>query len=282
MTKTSVLLLAPSLFLAAAAGAGAETVGNVGAANQSVRGTPPGRAARPLSVGVGVENRERIETSAVGSAQIVFRDTSTMTIGRNSAVTIDHFVYDANAGAGRQGVSMAKGVLRFVGGGVSHGSGAALKTPTATIGVRGGTVLIAIGGSCGVLAVLQYGVAPISNAASAVTLWRPGYGVCIPSSNGPIGEPYLVPPETIASILAQLGSARNQTGGVANPPDNADANRLLGDHRPPEDTPLLDALGQFWAGDALVRSQTGVDNQPSPSPSPPPPPQERSVSINGP
>lgn len=137
MTKTSVLLLAPSLFLAAAAGAGAETVGNVGAANQSVRGTPPGRAARPLSVGVGVENRERIETSAVGSAQIVFRDTSTMTIGRNSAVTIDHFVYDANAGAGRQGVSMAKGVLRFVGGGVSHGSGAALKTPTATIGVRG-------------------------------------------------------------------------------------------------------------------------------------------------
>ncbi len=221
MTKTSVLLLAPSLFLAAVAGAGAEAVGNVGAANQSVRGTPPGRAARPLSVGVGVENRERIETSAVGSAQIVFRDTSTMTIGRNSAVTIDHFVYDANAGAGSQGVSMAKGVLRFVGGGVSHGSGAALKTPTATIGVRGGTVLVAIGGPCGVLAVLQYGVAPISNAASALTLWRPGFGVCIPSSNGPIGEPYLVPPETIAWILAQLGSARNQTGGVANPPDDA-------------------------------------------------------------
>lgn len=266
MTRLPIFLLAPSLLLAAVTGAGAEAVGNVGAANQNAHGTPPGRAARPLSVGLGVENRERIVTSAAGSAQIVFRDTSTMSIGRNSAVTIDHFVYDAKAGAGSQGVTLAKGVLRFVGGGVSHGSGAALKTPTATIGVRGGTAMVSIGGACGTLAVVQYGVATVSNATSSQTLSRPGFGVCVPNSNGPIGEPFLVPPDTISLMIVQLGSGPGQTGGVVSPPGNASASRQLGDARPPENTPLLDKITQFWAGDAFARSQSGVDRQPAPSP----------------
>ncbi len=95
----------------------ADNVGNVGAVNQSAHGTPPGAAKRSLSVGLGVQRRERIETSPYGSAQIVFNDTSTMTVGRNSAVTVDDFVY-SRGGGGQQGVSMAKGVMRFVGGGV--------------------------------------------------------------------------------------------------------------------------------------------------------------------
>jgi hypothetical protein len=108
----------------------ADNVGNVGAVNQSAHGTPPGAAKRSLSVGLGVQRRERIETSPYGSAQIVFNDTSTMTVGRNSAVTVDDFVY-SQGGGGQQGVSMAKGVMRFVGGGVSHEGGTKLRTPTA-------------------------------------------------------------------------------------------------------------------------------------------------------
>lgn len=235
----------------------ADNVGNVGAVNQSAHGTPPGAAKRALSVGLGVQRRERIETSPYGSAQIVFNDTSTMTVGRNSAVTVDDFVY-SQGGGGQQGVSMAKGVMRFVGGGVSHEGGTKLRTPTASIGVRGGTALVRVGGSCGTLVVHQYGFIDVGGQA----LTRPGYGVCAPSG-GPVSEPFLVPPETIAQIVAALESGKTQRGGAKRSPTNEEANLALGNDRPPDvvSPPGLDALGPVWFGNALVQSRANVDNQ---------------------
>jgi len=87
-------LLAPALscLLALAAfPAAAERVGNVGAANSSAFGTPPRAARHSLAVGLGVQKGERIDTSSEGNAQIVFDDSSTMTVGHNSSVTIDNF-----------------------------------------------------------------------------------------------------------------------------------------------------------------------------------------------
>jgi hypothetical protein len=242
----------------------ADNVGNVGAVNQSAHGTPPGAAKRSLSVGLGVQRRERIETSPYGSAQIVFNDTSTMTVGRNSAVTVDDFVY-SQGGGGQQGVSMAKGVMRFVGGGVSHEGGTKLRTPTASIGVRGGTALVRIGGSCGTLIVHQYGFIDVGGQA----LTRPGYGVCAPSG-GPVSEPFLVPPETIAEIIAALESGKRQRGGAKREPTNEEANLALGNDRPPDvvSPPGLDALGPVWFGNSLVQSRANVDNQPAPLPTP--------------
>ncbi len=235
----------------------AENVGNVGAVNQSAHGTPPGAAKRSLSLGLGVQKRERIETSPEGSAQIVFSDTSTMTIGRNSAVTIDDFVY--SGGGGKQGVSMAKGVMRFVGGGVSHESGARLRTPTASIAVRGGSAMVQTGGQCGTLVVHQYGVVDVGGQ----TLTRPGYGVCAPAG-GPVSEPFKVPPETIAAMTAALESGKKQRGGAKTQPTSEEANLFLGHAPPPDvvDPPGLDALNPFWAGNALVQSQANANNQP--------------------
>ena len=211
-----------------------------------------------------MQRRERIETSPEGSAQIVFNDTSTMTVGRNSAVTVDDFVY-SRGGGGQQGVSMAKGVMRFVGGGVSHEGGTRLRTPTASIGVRGGTALVRIGGSCGTLIVHQYGFIDVGGQA----LTRPGYGVCAPSG-GPVSEPFLVPPETIAEIIAALESGKKQRGGAKREPTSEEAHFALGHDRPPDvvSPPGLDALGPVWFGNALVQSRANVDNQPAPLPTP--------------
>ncbi|MGD9656409.1 MAG: FecR domain-containing protein [Methylocystis sp.] len=243
----------------------ADKVGNVGAVNQSAHGTPPGAAKRSLSVGLGVQRRERVETSPQGSAQIVFNDSSTMTVGRNSTVTVDDFVY--SGGRGQQGVSMAKGVMRFVGGGVSHEGGTRLRTPTASIGVRGGTVLIQTGGACGTLIVHQYG----SIDVGAQTLTRAGYGVCAPRG-GPVSEPFVVPPEKIAEIIAALESGKRQRGGAKRRPTSEEANLALGNDRPRDviSPPGLDALGPVWFGNALVQSRANVDNQPAPLPTPAP------------
>ena len=245
-------------------------VGSVGAVNIAAHGTPPGAGKHPLSVGLDVQKNERIETAGEGAAQIVFNDASTLTIGRNSAVVIDDFVFDERGGA--QGVTIAKGALRFVGGGVSHDAGATLTTPTASIGLRGGSVQISIGGECGTLIVHQNGVASIAGAGgTSQILNRPGFGVCARASG--VSEPFRVPPETIAALNAQMASRVGQSGGAKRKPSNEQANLMLGQDRPAsvEPPPGLDALGPFWAGNALVQSRANVDNQPPPQYSPPEP-----------
>ena len=272
MTKVRILALASACALAALP-ARAEKVGSVGAVNVAAHGTPPNAAKRPLSVGLGVEKREKIETSQDGTTQIIFNDTSTMTVGRGSAVVLDDFVY--SGGGGSQGVSLAKGVMRFVGGGVSHEAGANLKTPTATIGVRGGSAMVRVGGDCGTLVVHQYGEIRVSGASGSGTLSRSGFGVC--AHGGSVSEPFRVPKETIAKMLRDLESDAGQNGGSKKKPTNAAANQALGNDRPPsiETPPGLSALGPVWSGNALVQSAAGAANQPSPthvaSPSPTPP-----------
>jgi hypothetical protein len=264
MKNVSILALA-AVGAFACLPANAEKVGNVGAVNVAAHGTPPGAAKRPLSVGLGVEKRERIETAAEGSAQIVFNDSSTMTVGRNSSVVIDDFVY--NGSGGSQGVSVAKGVMRFVGGGVSHGSGANFKTPTASIGVRGGSFMVLLGGECEALVYHQNGVTEVAGVqGDSQILNRPGFGVCARSSG--VSEPFRVPPEIVAAMNAQMASRGGQSGGVKKKPNNEEADLLLGHDRAPsiEQPPGLDALGPVWAGNAIVRSQANVENQPFPPP----------------
>jgi hypothetical protein len=258
-----------ALLAATASGARAEAVGNVGAVNQSAQSAPPGRSARPLALGADVVDRERVETGADGSAQIVFLDTSTLSIGRNSQVTIDRFVYSGGAG-GEQAVSMAKGVLRFVGGGVSHGGGANLRIPSATIGVRGGAALVVLDEpGCGALIVDQYGVLTIAARGVVRTLSRPGVGLCV-SADGAFGDPISVGVETIRRLTSRLASAPGQHGGAKRAPTEQEAELGLGDARPPlglaeiDQQPGLDTLRPFWAGQALARSKASVDHQPLP------------------
>jgi hypothetical protein len=161
--------------------------------------------------------------------------------------------------------------MRFVGGGVSHVSGARLKTPTADVGVRGGSVLARIGGECGTLIVHQVGVVEVTGAGGSQTLTRPGFGVCATATS--VSEPFRVPAATIVAITADMASHHGQNGGARRKHVDESAG-MLGDHAPPDvqPTPGLEALAPVWAGDAIVQSNANVNNQPSPTPTPTPPP----------
>jgi hypothetical protein len=255
-------------FATGASALAGEKVGNVGAANTAAFGAPPGAKKHSLSVGLGVENGERIETSKDGSAQIVFRDSSTMTVGRSSSVVIDDFAYKGSAG--NQALRLARGVLRFIGGGVSHRSGAAIATPTAQIGVRGGSVLVQTGGDCGTLVVHQVGIVEVSGANGATQILnRPGFGVC--ASPQGVSEPFRVSGATIAALTAAMASHEGQNGGASQSPTNAAASAALGSAAPADVQPApgLDALALFWAGAAIVQSEANSANQPSPLAPPP-------------
>jgi hypothetical protein len=128
--------------------AAAEVVGAAAAVRPASTGTPPGGASRTLQIGTDISAQERIETSASGSLQVMFVDKSTLTIGPNSNLLIDEFVYNAGGGTGQFAASLTKGALRFVGGQISHTAGATINTPAATIGIRGGSALITHDSEC--------------------------------------------------------------------------------------------------------------------------------------
>jgi hypothetical protein len=78
----------------------------------------------------------------------MFLDKTTLTVGPNSNVVIDEFVYRPGGGGNQFVASLTKGALRFVGGQISHNQGATITTPTATIGIRGGVALVTHDSKC--------------------------------------------------------------------------------------------------------------------------------------
>lgn len=117
----------------------AAEVGVASAVNTDAFGTPPGEARRTKVLGDEVIYNERIETSGTGLVQVLLVDGSTFTVGANSDLVIDEFVYDPNAGSGKLVATFGKGVARFVGGKLSKKrDGVTVRTPVGTIGIRGG------------------------------------------------------------------------------------------------------------------------------------------------
>lgn len=117
----------------------ATQVGVAAAVNTSAFGTAPGLSRKTKVLGDNVIYRERIETTASGLVQVLLVDGSTFTVGPNSNLVIDEFVYDPNTGQGKLVASLGKGVARFVGGKLSKNrQGVNVNTPVGTIGIRGG------------------------------------------------------------------------------------------------------------------------------------------------
>src|SRR5437763_6752755 len=143
LAGVAVLLLP---ILAASGALAQERVGVSSAVNPDVTGVPPGAAARQVVIGQDVVFNERFTTGPLGQTQLLFLDESAMTIGPNSDLTIDQFVYDPKSGTGHLAMSATSGLLRYVGGKLSKQDNAVtLRTGTATLAVRGGAFIAQIG-----------------------------------------------------------------------------------------------------------------------------------------
>jgi len=212
--------LAALALVASGNSAGAQQrVGVNSAVNPDVSGLPPGAPARQLVIGGDVVFKERITTNQQGQTQVLFLDKSAMTVGPNSDVTVDEFVYDPNTGNGKLAMSAAHGVMRFIGGKLSKNENAVtMLTPTGVLAVRGGMFLASIG-SRGTEVTFLYGNSlTISNPAGSQLLTRPGYMVTMSSRSTPPSEPRPAPPGATAALLSQLDGRSGGTGGAKQTP----------------------------------------------------------------
>ena len=94
----------------------------------------------PKPKGVSVRQRialaDFIQTGKSGRLQVLLLDRSTFTIGPNSVLRIDRFVYDPSRGR-TSGTSVVRGAFRFMSGQSNRGNSATISSPVATIGIRG-------------------------------------------------------------------------------------------------------------------------------------------------
>lgn len=96
------------------------------------------KKSMPSSVNSGIEMNDTIVT-ARAKAKLTFDDNTTVNITEQSKLTIDDFVYDSKKGSGKLAMKIVLGTARYTSGQIAKSNPAAvdIKTPTATVAVRG-------------------------------------------------------------------------------------------------------------------------------------------------
>jgi hypothetical protein len=107
-------------------------------------GKPPGGVDRILRVGTDVQANETVTTQANDRAHVVFLDGTTVTVGPNSRLVIDRFVYDPSTQKGELALTASTGVFRVIGGRISKTSEIKVATPSANLGIRGGIMVFGV------------------------------------------------------------------------------------------------------------------------------------------
>jgi hypothetical protein len=227
-----------------------DRVGVVTAARQSIKSVSGDRV---MYVGNDVQYGERLATDGSGALHILFMDQSSITLGPNSAMTIDQFVFHPEKQEGQIKVNLLKGALRVVGGLVSKFSDTQVVTGNGTIGIRGG-ITIAEASEDQTLAIFLFGqhmqMTPMDGRKPRIVT-RPGFGV-ISKPDG-LSDPIRIQVAQFSELLARFESRINLAteGEILTP---------LGQLVSTEGQPLgVDTPGKTLASDRLDQALKDIN-----------------------
>ena len=88
-----------------------------------------------------VFSNQRIRTPPNAAVHVHFNDGAEFRVGSDSELVLDKYVYDPAAGTGKVVATLGKGVFRFITGKIKDYE---IRTPSATIGVRGTDFIVAV------------------------------------------------------------------------------------------------------------------------------------------
>ena len=206
-----VRLLSP-LAVGLALGALPATAADQAGVSAAVRGEvalnrPQAAVGRQVVSGEAILLQDAIRSGPRSGMQILLLDETVFTIGPDSEMVVDEFVYDPQTSAGRVSAEVSKGVFRFVTGRVAHEnpSNMNVRLPSGTLGVRGTIVAGRVdpANQSSLLVLLGEGHdndtgSPASafeacNAGVCKQVRRPGYGLQIDGPDAPPSDPFQVP-----------------------------------------------------------------------------------------
>lgn len=138
----ALLLLAPA---AAASASGTDVVGRVKTTSGEAFLTG-GEGRQPATVGDPVRLGDLLETGKGGAIGVTFRDESRLSLGPETRLTVDAYVYVPEESRGSFIARMTRGTLLYVSGLIARltPEAARVETPVGTIGVRGTRFLVGL------------------------------------------------------------------------------------------------------------------------------------------
>jgi len=214
-------LLATAMLVLSNATDAAARVGVTSATDGDPLGKPPSDPGRVLRVGIDLQANEVITTNANDRAHLVFIDGTSLTVGPNAQLTIDKFVFDPDTKTGDLAINASKGVFRLVGGKISKTNGITITTPAATLGIRGGIMIVNIGPTQTMATFVFGGSMTVSANGQTLTVTRPGSQVITDLGNAP-GQPVLVGRGGLNGEMLQFDGRRS--GGIG---DGGKADQLV-------------------------------------------------------
>ena len=190
----------------------AQDIGVAASVVNRVEGTV-GQQTAAKKTGDRVFQNELIRTGSQSKGQLLFRDETSLTIGPESEVALDRFVYNPQ-GASTVSLNATKGVFRFISGSLPS-QAYEIKTPAATIGIRGTIVNIALlldgtaifqNGEGSFVAATVFGNFTIDRPGQVLVM-RPGGQPEIQGKLAPWQQALLAPilqPETMSTTVPEI------------------------------------------------------------------------------
>ena len=226
----SSLALGGTSFSNVALASSTNKIGVVGSMSGNVTATGSGGAARSLKAGSPVYLNDVILSSANSKAQIMFLDKSALMVNANTKVTVDRFIFNPSTAGGDLSINAAKGALRFIGGALSKKKPVQIKTPVATIGIRGGIADAHVGAKGATETVFVFGeeLTMTNGQGQTQRLTTPGQGLTLANAHS---VPVPLPPQRAAQLMSSFGGnpatepASTSGGDAVNTPEaNQDDN----------------------------------------------------------
>ena len=124
-----------ALFVAAGS-ACAEPVGQASAIRTAAYQQPPQSTVGQLHIADPIIRNAVLSTKPGSALEVTFLDGSKLSMGSNSTMVVDDYVYSGPGGAGKQTLRYTRGLFRFVSGTIPKDQ-VKIDTPTVTIGIRG-------------------------------------------------------------------------------------------------------------------------------------------------
>jgi hypothetical protein len=248
----------------------AQKVGVASSVKNDVQRLSPA-PSQSLFAGSSLVANEHIRTGEASSAQLLFLDETSVSMGSLSDLVLDRFVYNPNRAAGNVVLSTGRGALRFVTGAQSPAT-YTINTPVASIGVRGTIAEVYTYASSGLIfsrITCVDGLLVVTARSGQVIQLPPGMSVIV-SSAGAIDGPVKADLSGIntAGSVPMFGPTLPSVSPTFEVPDSrldmTDQIKALS-----QPTPTLPSLPQNTPSPP---SQVTVAPPPPPPPPPPPAP----------
>jgi hypothetical protein len=219
-------VLALPAFAAEQAGVSAAVRGEVALSRLQVA------VGRQVVGGEAILLQDAIKSGQRSGMQILLLDETIFTIGPESELVIDEFVYDPKTSAGKLTAEITKGVFRFVSGKIAHEKpdDMKLKLPSGTLGVRGTMVagsanevekssrLVLLGEGPENDLGVPAGAFEACNVGKCVRVNRPGYGTSIDGPDAPPATPFAFSREELDALTRSVSDPEGWVETAASRP----------------------------------------------------------------